>query len=261
MVKNLPASAEDVRGTGSSPGSGRSPGEVCGNPCQYSCRENPMDRGTWQAIVHGVVKNWTQMSIWAQPREREHLLSTYGLSRWFGGERIHMPMQEMQETWVQSLGWEDPLEEEMATHSPIFLPGESRGQRSLVGYSPWGCKSRVWLSDWGCMHWVRSIFCVPALFLAALHGVAYFMLSGTLWKRCYCPRWLTSIVKYREVNKLSQRHTAKEWGGQSVHTLWCTFGHILANESYEQSHTEPATFSQVLPWQNWVTVPYLKLPR
>ena len=42
----------------------------------------------------------------------------------------------MQETWVQSLGWEDPLEKEMAVH----LPGKSHGQRSLVGYSPWGRK-------------------------------------------------------------------------------------------------------------------------
>ena len=43
--------------------------------------------------------------------------------------------QEMYETWVQSLGWEDPLEEGMATHSCI-LAGESHGQRNLVGYSP-----------------------------------------------------------------------------------------------------------------------------
>ena len=55
-------------------------------------------------------------------------------------------MQDMQEMWVRSLGWEDPLEEEMAIHSskwqstPVFLPGESHGQRSLVGYSPKGCK-------------------------------------------------------------------------------------------------------------------------
>ena len=41
----------------------------------------------------------------------------------------------MQETWVQSLGQEDPLEKEMATYS-VFLPGESHGQRSLAGYSP-----------------------------------------------------------------------------------------------------------------------------
>ena len=43
----------------------------------------------------------------------------------------------MQETQVPSLGGEDPLEEEMATHSSQFLPGKSHGQRKLVGYSPW----------------------------------------------------------------------------------------------------------------------------
>ena len=42
----------------------------------------------------------------------------------------------VQETWVQSLGQEDPLEEEMAT-TPVFLPGKSRRQKSLAGYSPW----------------------------------------------------------------------------------------------------------------------------
>ena len=42
----------------------------------------------------------------------------------------------MQETWVQSLGWEDHLEKRMAI-LPVFLPGESHGQRGLVGYSPW----------------------------------------------------------------------------------------------------------------------------
>ena len=45
----------------------------------------------------------------------------------------------MQETWVRSLGWEDPLEEGIATHSSI-LAQKSQGQRSLVGYSPWGRK-------------------------------------------------------------------------------------------------------------------------
>ena len=45
-------------------------------------------------------------------------------------------MQEPQEMWVQSLGWEDPLEKGMATHSSIGLPGEFHGQRSLPGYSP-----------------------------------------------------------------------------------------------------------------------------
>ena len=45
----------------------------------------------------------------------------------------------MQKTWVQLLGWEDPTEKGMTTHS-VFLPRESHGQRSLVGYSPWGHK-------------------------------------------------------------------------------------------------------------------------
>ena len=43
------------------------------------------------------------------------------------------------ETWVRSLGWEDPPEKSMAT-TPVFLPGESHGERNLAGYSPWGCK-------------------------------------------------------------------------------------------------------------------------
>ena len=54
MVRNLPANAGDIRDTGSIPGSGRSPGEGNGNPFQYSCLENPMDRGAWRAMVHGV---------------------------------------------------------------------------------------------------------------------------------------------------------------------------------------------------------------
>ena len=44
----------------------------------------------------------------------------------------------MQETWIQTLGPENPLKKEMAT--PVFLPGESHGQRSLAGYNPWGRK-------------------------------------------------------------------------------------------------------------------------
>ena len=46
----------------------------------------------------------------------------------------------MRETGVQSLGGEDPLEKEMEYSMPVFLPGESHGRRSLVGYSPWGRK-------------------------------------------------------------------------------------------------------------------------
>ena len=57
VVKNLPVNAGDVRDTGSIPGLGRSPGEGNGTPFQYSFLGNPMDRGTWWAIVHGVAKS------------------------------------------------------------------------------------------------------------------------------------------------------------------------------------------------------------
>ena len=59
VVKNPLANAGD---TGSIPGPGRSPGEGNGNPLQYSCLGNPMDRGAWWAIVCGVTKSWTQLS-------------------------------------------------------------------------------------------------------------------------------------------------------------------------------------------------------
>ena len=59
MVKASAYKAEDP---GSIPGSGRSSGEGNGNPLQYSCLENPMDGGAWQATVHGVAKSWTQLS-------------------------------------------------------------------------------------------------------------------------------------------------------------------------------------------------------
>ena len=61
MVKNSPANAVDIRDPGSVPASGRSPGGGKGSPLQYSCVENPMDREAWQAKVHVVAKNLTQL--------------------------------------------------------------------------------------------------------------------------------------------------------------------------------------------------------
>ena len=56
VLKNPPANAGDVGDSGLIPALGRSPGGGNGNPLQYSCLENPMDRGAWQATVHGVAK-------------------------------------------------------------------------------------------------------------------------------------------------------------------------------------------------------------
>ena len=61
-------------------------------------------------------------------------------------------MQETKETPVGSLGWEDPLEKDMAT-TLVFLPGESHGQRATLGYSPWGCRvvqsEVIYMNAWG----------------------------------------------------------------------------------------------------------------
>ena len=56
MVKDPPANTGDIRDMGLIPGLGRSPGGGHNNPPQYSCLENPMDRGAWRATVHGVTK-------------------------------------------------------------------------------------------------------------------------------------------------------------------------------------------------------------
>ena len=57
VIKNLPANAGDIRDVGSIPGLGRSSEEGNGNSLQYSCLENPIERGAWQATVHGVAES------------------------------------------------------------------------------------------------------------------------------------------------------------------------------------------------------------
>ena len=61
MVKNPSVSAGNIRDTGLTPGLGIYPGGGYGNPLQCSCLENPMDRGAWRAMVHGVTESWTRL--------------------------------------------------------------------------------------------------------------------------------------------------------------------------------------------------------
>ena len=68
VVKNLPVSVGDRSDVGLIPGLGRSPGEGHGNPLQYSCLENPMDRGAWRATAHRVAKSRTWLSTWCTPQ-------------------------------------------------------------------------------------------------------------------------------------------------------------------------------------------------
>ena len=69
VAKNLSANAEDTGDTGLIPGSGRSPGEANGNSLNYSCLENRMGRGVWQATVPGVEKSWTRLSKHNAPQQ------------------------------------------------------------------------------------------------------------------------------------------------------------------------------------------------
>ena len=62
VVKNSSASARDIKAVSSIPGSGRSPGGRHGNPLQYSCLKNPMDREAWRATVHRVAKSQTRLN-------------------------------------------------------------------------------------------------------------------------------------------------------------------------------------------------------
>ena len=93
--KQITCNAGDTGNVGLIPGSGRSPGEGNGNPVQYSCLGNPVDRGAWWAT-----QSWKWMKSLIMSSKDP------GASRW----RIHLPVQETQEEQVQSLGQEDPLE-------------------------------------------------------------------------------------------------------------------------------------------------------
>ena len=79
MVENLPANAGDTRDAGLICGPGRSPGVGNGNPLLYSCLENPMDRGVWQAAVHGVActPRWKSQS---RPSTRTQVLEAKTLN-------------------------------------------------------------------------------------------------------------------------------------------------------------------------------------
>ena len=61
MVKKLPTNAGGARDVGSIPGSRRAPGVGNGNPLQYACLENSMNRGAWRATVHRITQSWTQL--------------------------------------------------------------------------------------------------------------------------------------------------------------------------------------------------------
>ena len=149
--------AGDTRDADSVPGLERSPGEGNGNLLQYSCLENFMGRGAWQATVHGVAKSQTRLSRfhfhfsfkqcqmkcfpygWVLAKISVYLIycSTYTFlwtpsmaQQW----RIHLQCRSHRRhryyLWVGKIPWRRAWQP-----TPVFLPGESHGQRNLEGYS------------------------------------------------------------------------------------------------------------------------------
>ena len=107
-------------------------GEGNGNPLQCSCLENPRDGGAWWVAIYGIAQSQTRLKRLSS--------SSSILSNWASlvAQRLKS-LPAMQETgfdtWVRKIPWRRKWQP-----TPVFLPGESHGQRSLVGYSPWGDK-------------------------------------------------------------------------------------------------------------------------
>ena len=109
-------SAYNVSDLGLIPGSGRFPGEGNDNPLQYSCLENPMNRGACWATGHGIAKSWTQLSDWTELKINSLFqLCVCHLTRDFPGGSDSKESASN----AGDLDWEDTLEKEMATHSNI----------------------------------------------------------------------------------------------------------------------------------------------
>ena len=132
MVKNLPASAGDIRHTSSTPGSGRSPGGEHGNPLQYSCLENLMDRGAWWSTVHSVTKSQTQLK----------LLSTHYMIQQFYSWIFFQRKQKHQFEEIYA----PLLKKAMATHSST-LAWRITWMEEPGGLWSMASQSQTWLSD------------------------------------------------------------------------------------------------------------------
>ena len=92
MVKNPPTNMDDVRDVGLIPGLGRSPGGGHGNPLQYSCLENLMDRGSWQTTVHRVANSQTKLKQLSMCAVWQQTLLTTSLS--FPTQKLHAQLRD-----------------------------------------------------------------------------------------------------------------------------------------------------------------------
>ena len=128
------------------PESGRSPGGGHGNPFQYSCLENPMDRGAWQLTEmgsHGVEHDWSNLACRHTCR---YLVFPVGISSKEPDYQCRRCKRCGFHPWIGKIPWRRAWQP-----MPMFLPGESQGQRSLEGYGPQCCKE-LGVTEYTCMY-------------------------------------------------------------------------------------------------------------
>ena len=147
MVKNQPADAGDTGDVGWIPGSGRSP-EANGSPLQYSCLENPMDRGAWQATIHGITESQTRLSM--QETVIMWLLNIFKLFTWLTvmdriiclWDRVDIRASSQEGQWLTLLYYKVSLA--LACHHPVssqpsvhaeFLTGAPPSHRLSIPFS------------------------------------------------------------------------------------------------------------------------------
>ena len=149
-VKNLPATAGNLGGVGSSPGSGGPPAGGHGPPLQCPCLENAMDRGAWRAAVHGVAESqarWKRLSARAPVHSHCCAAITTPISRAFPPSQTELPslltltprfpLFYFLITNMLISGTSYEWQRRQWQPTPVLLPGKSHGRRSLVGCSPW----------------------------------------------------------------------------------------------------------------------------
>ena len=152
VVKNLPASAGDMRDSGSVPGWGRFPGGGHSNPFQYSCMENPMDKGAWQAMVHRVTESWNDWSDLVRVRILTELKSPWVFKIFFLIISLMSDPLFFSEVFQQHLGNTSFLK--------FLIPGftwwqYSRWQTSFPPFVPAGNSAALFFSLFHC-HWGKE---------------------------------------------------------------------------------------------------------
>ena len=194
VVQNLPANAGDARDADLIPGLGRSPGEGNGNPFQFPCLENSMERGDCRAAAHAVSKSQTWLSAWALSRAyNEILLSNKrkGLPQWLSGKESTWNARDAGSGLFPELGrplgggngnllqysfWENPMD-------------SGAWQATVHGVT----EKQIWLRDRDCMHMLKLTICMHLEFfqvlvseLEILGGFQLFISFGCLkFAQCY----------------------------------------------------------------------------